>query len=66
MIMHATRIIVGILAWMTFDLITSVMDIESTKLANTIATNVTSTMLTKSDDRKVRYKIDRYISQQFY
>ena len=64
--MHATRIIVGILAWMTFDLITSVMDIESTKLANTIATNVTSTMLTKSDDRKVRYKIDRYISQQFY
>ena len=66
MIMHATRIIVGILAWMTFDLITSVMDIESTKLVNTIATNVTSTMLTKSDDRKVRYKIDRYISQQFY
>ena len=64
--MHATRIIVGILAWMTFDLITSVMDIESTKLANTIATNVTSTMLTKSDDRKARYKIDRYISQQFY
>ena len=66
MIMHATRIIVGILAWMTFDLITSVMDIQSTKLANTIATNVTSTMLIKSDDRKVRHKIDRYISQQFY
>ena len=37
------------------------MDIASTKMTNTIATTVTSTLLTNSDDKKVRYKIDRYI-----
>ena len=39
----------------------SVMGIESTKMTNTIATNVTSTMLTNSDDKKVKYKVNCYI-----
>ena len=41
----------------TGDEIISVMDIVSTKMTNTIATNVSI----KSDDKKVRYKIDCYI-----
>ena len=38
------------------DEIIYVMDILSTNLANTTPANVTSTMLTNSEDKKVRYK----------
>lgn len=38
------------------DEIIYVMDVLSTNLANTTPTNVTSTMLTNSEDKKVRYK----------
>ena len=37
------------------------MDLVPRNVANTILANVTSTMLTNSDDKKVRYKIDYYI-----
>ena len=41
----------------TFDEIISVMDIVSTEMTNTIATNGSI----NSDDKKVRYKINCYI-----
>ena len=34
-------------------------------MTNTIATHVTSAMLTNSDDKKIRYKIDCYILHTF-
>ena len=37
------------------------MDTVSTKMTNTIPKNVTSTMLTNSDDKKVRHKMNCYI-----
>ena len=38
-----------------------VMDIVSTKTTNALPTNVTSTMLTNCDDKKVIYKLNCYI-----
>ena len=43
------------------DEIISVMDIVTTKMTNTTAANVTSTMLINSDCKKIRYKTDCYI-----
>ena len=43
------------------DGIISVMDIVSTKMTNTIVTNVSN-----SDNEKLRYKIDCYILQKVY
>ena len=40
-----------------------VMDIVSTKTTNALPTNVTSTMLTNCDDKKVIYKLNCYIPQ---
>ena len=45
----------------TCDEIISVMDIVSTKMTNTIETNVSM----NSDDKRVRYKIDCYILHSF-
>ena len=45
----------------TCDEVISVMDIVSTKITNTIATNVAI----NSDDKKVIYKIDCYILHIF-
>ena len=44
-----------------YDEIISVMYIVSTKMANTIATNVTSTASVNCHSKNVRYKIDCYI-----
>ena len=38
-----------------------VMDIASTKMKNTVVTNVTITILTNSEDKKVRHEIDYYL-----
>ena len=45
------------------DEVISVVDIVSAKKTSTIATNVTSTMLTNSDDKKVR---QYFIWTQYY
>ena len=44
-----------------YDEIVYVMDIVSAEMTNTIPTNVKNTMLTNSDDKKVRHKINCYI-----
>ena len=70
-IVHARKIIVGILAHVFLKMVSiekvllmiqklcvmNVMDIVSTEMTNTIATNVS----TNSDGKKVRYKMDCYI-----
>ena len=70
-IVHARKIIVGILAHVFLKIVSiekillmikklcvmNVMDIVSTEMTNTIATNVS----TNSDGKKVRYKMDCYI-----
>ena len=70
-IVHARKIIVGILAHVFLKIVSiekillmiqklcvmNVMDIVSTEKTNTIATNVS----TNSDGKKVRYKMDCYI-----
>ena len=43
------------------DEIVYVIDIVSTNVIRIISANVASTMLTISDDKKVRYKMDCYI-----
>ena len=43
------------------DEIISVMDVVSTKMTNTIATNVMSTSSINCQSKKVRYKTDCYI-----
>ena len=69
-IVHARKIIVGILAHVFLKMVSiekillmiqklcvmNVMDIVSTKMTNTIAANVS----TNSDGKKVRYKMDCY------
>ena len=47
------------------DEIISIKDTVSRNAANTISTNVTSTMLIKSDDKKVRYKMGCYVLHSF-
>ena len=44
-----------------YDEIIYVMDIVSTKTTNALPENVTSTMLTNCDDKKVIYKLNCYI-----
>ena len=70
-IVHARKIIVGILSHVFLKIVKNekillmiqklcvmnVMDIVSTEMTNTIATNVS----TNSDGKKVRYKMDCYI-----